>query len=134
MPQELSNSSAALYRCVTNMLRPVRYLAPSYFKDLFFQIRYMDVKTDVKVHKTHVRQVLQLMRKYKFYANLKKSIFAASKLPLLGCIVGKHGKRPDHENIRAITNWPVSVDVKGLGKFLGLSAYLHEYSRDYAEI
>ena len=35
---------------------------------------------------------------------------------------------------QAITDWPVPVDVKGLRKFLGLAAYLHKYSRNYAEM
>ena len=58
------------------------------------------------------------MREHKLYANLKKCIFALSEIPLLGCIVGKHGVRPDPEKIKAITDWPVPVDVKGLRKFL----------------
>ena len=74
------------------------------------------------------------MRKHKLYANLKKGIFAASEIPLLGCIVGKHGVRPDPEKIEAITDWPVPVDVKKLRKLLGLAAYLHKYSRNYAEM
>ena len=57
-----------------------------------------------------------------------------AKIPLLGCIVGKHGVRPDPEKIKAITDWPVPVDVKGLRKFLVLSAYLHKYLRNYAEM
>ena len=57
-----------------------------------------------------------------------------AKIPLLGCIVGKHGVRPDPENIKAITDCPVSVDVKGLRTFLDLAAYVHKYSRNYAEM
>ena len=60
------------------------------------------------------------MREHKLYANLK---FAASEKPLLGCIVVKHGVRPDPEKIKAITDWPVPTDVKGLRKFLGLAAW-----------
>ena len=48
--------------------------------------------------------------------------------------MGKNGVRPDPEKIRAIKDWPVPVDVKGLRKFLGLAAYLHKYSRNYAEL
>ncbi|CAI5703340.1 unnamed protein product [Peronospora effusa] len=99
----------------------------------FVHSRAMDGKTDVEVHRLHVRKVLKLMREHKLYANLKKCIFAASEIPLLGCIVGKNGVRPDPEKIKAITDWPVPVDVKGLRKFLGLAAYLHKYSRNYAE-
>ena len=114
--------------------RPVREFAPSYFDDVFVHSRAMNGKTDVEVHRTHVRQVLTLMRKHKLYANRKKCIFAASEIPLLGCIVGKNGVRPDPEMIKAITDWPIPVDVKGLKNFLGLATYLHKYSRNYAEM
>ena len=52
------------------------------------------------------------MLKHRLYANLKKCIFATSETSLLGCIVSKHGVRPDPEKIKAITDWPVLVDVK----------------------
>ena len=74
------------------------------------------------------------MRNHKLYANLKNCIFDASEIPLVGCIVSKHGVRPDPEKIRAITDWDVPVDVKGLIKFLGLAAYLHKYSHNFAEM
>ena len=48
--------------------------------------------------------------------------------------MGKHGVRPDPEKIEVITDWPVPTDVKGLRTFLGLAAYLHKYSRNYAEM
>ena len=74
------------------------------------------------------------MRKHKLCANLKKCIFATSEIPLLGCIVGKHGVLPDPEKIKAITDWRVPVDLKILRNFLGLAAYLHKHSRNYAEM
>ena len=46
----------------------------------------------------------------------------------------KHGVRPDLEKIKAITDWPVPTDIKGLQKFLSLAAYLHKYSHNYAEM
>uniref|UniRef100_A0AAV1UIC3 Reverse transcriptase/retrotransposon-derived protein RNase H-like domain-containing protein n=1 Tax=Peronospora matthiolae TaxID=2874970 RepID=A0AAV1UIC3_9STRA len=74
------------------------------------------------------------MRERKLFANIKKCTLAANEIPLLGCIVGKNGVLPDPEKIKAIIDWPVPVDVKGLRKFLGLAAYLHKYSRIYAEM
>ena len=119
IPQRISYAPATFNRCVTNLLRPVQDYALSYFDDVFVHRRAMGRKTDVEVHRTHFRQVLTLMRKHKLYANLKKCIFAAREIPILGCIVGKHGVRSDPEKIRSITDWPVSVDVKGLRKSLG---------------
>lgn len=42
------------------------------------------------------------MREHKLYANLKKCIFAASEIPVLGCFVGKDGVRRI-QKIRAIS-------------------------------
>ena len=58
MPQGLSKAPATFNRCVTNLLRPVRDLAPSYFDEVFVHSRAMDGKTDAEVHRTHVRQDL----------------------------------------------------------------------------
>ena len=55
-------------------------------------------------------------------------IFDTSEIPLLGCIVGKHGVWPDPKKIKAITDWPVPTKIKGLRKFLGLAVYLHNYA------
>ena len=55
MPQGLSNAPATLNRCATNLLRPVRDFAPSYFDDVFVRSPDMGGKTEVEVHRTHVR-------------------------------------------------------------------------------
>uniref|UniRef100_A0AAV1TMP7 Reverse transcriptase domain-containing protein n=1 Tax=Peronospora matthiolae TaxID=2874970 RepID=A0AAV1TMP7_9STRA len=125
MPQGLSKAPATFNRCVTNLLRSMRNFTPSYFDDVFVHSRAVDEKTDVEVPRIPVRKVLTPMREQKLFANLKKCIFAANKMLLLGCIVSKNGVRPDPEKIQAICDWPVPVDVKGLRKSLGLAAYLH---------
>jgi hypothetical protein len=102
MTEGLSNAPATFNGCVSHLLRPVRSFAPGYFDDVFIHSRAMNGKSDVEVHRLHVRQVLTLMRKHKLYANLKKCIFAASEIPVLGYIVGKNGVRPDPEKIGAI--------------------------------
>ena len=134
MPQRLSNALTTFDRCVINRLRSFHDSALSRFDNVFIHIREMDGKTDVGVHRTNVRQVLLLMRKPKLYANYKKCIFAASEIPLLRFIVGKIVVRPDPENITAITDYLVPVNVKGLRKFLELAAYLHKYSHNHAEM
>ncbi|KAG2793558.1 hypothetical protein PC112_g23392 [Phytophthora cactorum] len=70
MPQRLKNVLATFNRCVTHLLRSVRDFAPSYFNDVFVHSRAVNGKTDVGVHKEHLRKLLGLMRKHKLYANL----------------------------------------------------------------
>ena len=132
MPQGLKNAPATFNRMVSHILRPFRHFAPSYFDDVFIHSKAQDGKTDLNVHREHLRAVLGAMRKYKLYANLKKCVFAATEIPVLGCIVGKNGVRPDPEKVKAISEWPAPQNVKQLRQFLGLANYMHKYSRNYA--
>ncbi|KAG6610909.1 reverse transcriptase [Phytophthora cinnamomi] len=132
MPQGLKNAPATFNRCVTHLLRSVRVFAPSYFDDLFIHSRAVDGKTDVEMHRVHLRKLLELMRKHKLYANLKKCIFGESEIPVLGCLVGKNGVRPDPEKVRVINEWSTPSSVKELRQFLGLATYLCKYVEDYA--
>ncbi|KAG3133227.1 hypothetical protein PI126_g19267 [Phytophthora idaei] len=132
MPQGLENAPATFNRCVTHQLSSVRDFAPSYFDDVFVHSRAVNGKTDVEVHKEHLRKLLGLMRKHKLYANLKKCIFGASEIPILGCLVGKNGVRPDPEKVRVISEWPTLSNVKELRQFLGLATYLCKYVENYA--
>ncbi|KAG2812184.1 hypothetical protein PC113_g23588 [Phytophthora cactorum] len=113
MPQGLKNASATFNRCVTHLLRSVCDFAPSYFDD-------------------RLRKLLGLMCKHKLYANLKKCIFGASETPILGCLVGKNGVRPDPEKVRVINEWPTLSNVKELRQFLGLATYVCKYVENYA--
>ncbi|KAG3231281.1 hypothetical protein PI124_g23624 [Phytophthora idaei] len=132
MPQGLKNAPATFNRCVTHLLRSVRDFAPSYFDDVFVHSRAVNGKTDVEVHKEHLRKLLGPMRKHKLYANLKKCIFGASEIPILGCLVGKNGVRPDPEKVRVISEWPTLSNVTELRQFLGLATYLCKYVENYA--
>ncbi|KAG4038436.1 hypothetical protein PC123_g25999 [Phytophthora cactorum] len=85
----LKNAPATFNRCVTHLLRSVRDFAPSYFDAVFVHSPAVDGKTNVEVHKEHLRKLLGLMRKHKLYANLKKCILGASEIPILGCLVGR---------------------------------------------
>ncbi|KAG3092294.1 hypothetical protein PI125_g17183 [Phytophthora idaei] len=114
MPQGLKNAPATFNRCVTHLLRSVRDFAPSYFDDVFAHSRAVNGKTDVEVHKEHLRK----MRKHNLYANLKKCIFGASEIPILGCLVGKNSARPDPEKVRVTSECPTLSNVKEPRQFL----------------
>ncbi|KAG3164008.1 hypothetical protein PC128_g20243 [Phytophthora cactorum] len=93
--------------------------------------RAVNGKTDFEVRKEHLRKLQGLKRKHKLYANLKKCIFGASEIPILGCLVGKNGARLDPENVRVISECPTLSNVKELRHFLGLATYLCKYVKNY---
>ncbi|KAG6609448.1 polyprotein [Phytophthora cinnamomi] len=102
MPQGLKNTPATFNRMVSHVLRPLRDFAPSYFDDIFVHSRAEDGLSAVEVHIWHLRQVFQEMRENKLYANLKKCVFCAPEIPVLGCYVSKKGVRADPEKVSSI--------------------------------
>ncbi|KAF1313467.1 reverse transcriptase, partial [Globisporangium splendens] len=134
MPQGLKNAPATFNRMVTNVLRPLREFAPSYFDDIFVHSKALGKKKDVDVHLEHLRQFFQVMRENKLYANLKKCVFFVPEIPVLGCFVGKNGVRADPEKAKAVDDWPTLQNVKQLRQWLGLANYLHKYTRNYAAL
>ncbi|KAE9357767.1 hypothetical protein PF008_g2995 [Phytophthora fragariae] len=109
MPQGLKNAPATFNRIVSHVLRPLRDFAPSYFDDIFVHSRAEGDLSAVEVHVRHLRQVFQVMRENKLYANLKKCVFCAPEIPVLGCYVSKNGVRADLEKISSICSWPAPL-------------------------
>ena len=104
MPQGLSNAPATFNRCVSQLFRSCRNFAPCYFDDIFIHSKSEANLSEVQVHTGHLREVLSVMRKYKLYANIKKCIFGAPEIRVLGCFVGRNGVRADPEKIKAIVD------------------------------
>ncbi|KAE9331013.1 hypothetical protein PF008_g15608 [Phytophthora fragariae] len=102
MSQGLKNAPATFNRMVSNLLWPYRDFAPSYFDDIFIHNRAAVGMTDVEMHLQHLGQVFEVMRENKLYANLKKCIFCAPEIPVLGSYVSTEGVRIDPEMIEAI--------------------------------
>ncbi|GMF58014.1 unnamed protein product [Phytophthora fragariaefolia] len=104
----------------------------NYFNNVFIHSRAVNGKSDVEMHKEHLRKLFALMRKHKRYANVKKCISGASEIPVLGCLVGKNGVRPDPGKVRVINEWSTPSNVEELRQFLGLATHLCKYVRNYA--
>ncbi|GMF16143.1 unnamed protein product [Phytophthora fragariaefolia] len=70
----------------------------------------------------------------KLYANLKKCVFCAPEIPVLGRYVSRDGVRADPEKISSICSWPTPKNQTELRQWLGLANYLHKYTKDYASL
>ncbi|CAI5705846.1 unnamed protein product [Peronospora effusa] len=132
MPQGLKNAPATFNCMVSQVLRPLRNFSPSYFDDIFVHSRAEGNLNDVQVHLQHLKQVFQVMRDNKLYANLKKCVFCGPEIPVLGCYVSKSGVRADPEKVSSICSWPTPKNPTELRQWLGLANYLHKYTKDYA--
>ncbi|POM65274.1 Reverse transcriptase [Phytophthora palmivora] len=93
MPQGLSNAAATFNRLVTQLFRPLRTFAQTYFDDIFVHRRAEGGQTAMDVHLKHLRRVFEVMRANKRYANIDKCVFAAEEIKDLGCFVSTTQER-----------------------------------------
>jgi hypothetical protein len=85
-------------------------------------------------HQAHVRLVLEVLKREKFFVCKAKSSFAQSEIKYLGHIVDKQGIRPDPKKVEAVQTWPVPKNVHDVRSFLGLVNYFRKFIEYYSEI
>ncbi|POM60238.1 LOW QUALITY PROTEIN: reverse transcriptase [Phytophthora palmivora] len=73
-----------------------------YFDDVFIHGRAEDGQTAMEVHLKHLRQVFEIMRANKLYANIDKCVFVAEEIQILDCFVSRVGVRADPGKVRFI--------------------------------
>ena len=128
-----SNAPATFNRLVTQLFRPHRVYAQTYFDDIFVHSRAEQGRSDVDNHIDHLRAVLECMHPNKLFDNGSKGIFGADEIPFLGCFIGKRGLRSDPAKVKAILDWPFPKN-QTLRKWLGIANYLHKYSENYTNM
>ncbi|POM78771.1 RNA-directed DNA polymerase [Phytophthora palmivora] len=114
MPQGLSNAPATFNRLVTQLFRPLRTFAQTYFDDTFVHSRAEGDQTTMEVHLKHLRRVIEVMRANKLYTSIDKCVFAAEKIDVLGGFVSRVGIRADPGKDKPIAAWPAPISQKDL--------------------
>jgi hypothetical protein len=95
----LTNAPAAFQTVMNSILYP-------YIKT-FFVVYIDDILTFSKTeaeHQAHVRLVLEVLKREKFYVCNAKSSFAQTEIKYLGHIVNKQGIRPDPKKVEAASS------------------------------
>ena len=80
--------------------------------------------TNAGDHFSHLRDVLMVLRKEKFYAATKKCSFMTDTVLFLGYMVSKDGLAVDGAKVEAIQNWPQPRSITDVRSFHGLASFL----------
>ena len=84
-----------------------------------FVVVYLDdiliyTKDPRQLHVEAVRWVLDQLRKYSFFANLKKYWFYQDEIRFLGCVVLSQEISMEAERMKVIKDWPESKSVRNI--------------------
>ncbi len=95
---------------LTDMGAVCQKLVHEMLADLDGVVTYIDdiliFAETVEKHDSILRHVLQHLQAHDFHLQLCKCVFCKTEVPFLGCLLSKHGVRPDMEHAKAINDAP----------------------------
>ena len=85
-------------------------------------------------HWQHIKQVLERLRQFQLYANLKKCRFCTQSVEFLGFVVTTNGVAMDQERVATIQGWPTPQSYRDVQVFLGFANFYRRFIRGYSTI
>jgi hypothetical protein len=112
----LTNAPATFQTALNSIFHPyLRKFVVVYLDDILIYSRTEEE------HKAHVRLVLDVLKREKFYVCKSESTFAAEEIKFLGHIVNLEGILPDPKKVEVVQNWHVPKNVHEVRSFQGLA-------------
>jgi hypothetical protein len=129
MPFGLTNALSTFMRLTNHLLLAfIGIFVVVYFDDILIYSKNLDD------HVVHVKSVLDVLRKEKLFANLKKCTFYTDKLVFLGFVVSAQGIQVDEEKVRAIRDWLSPTSVGNVHSFHGLASFYRRFVKDFSSL
>ncbi|XP_013589557.1 PREDICTED: uncharacterized protein LOC106297989 [Brassica oleracea var. oleracea] len=129
MPFGLSNSPSTFMRVMNQALRPFigKYVVV-YFDDILI------FSNDLTSHLSHLKSVLEVLRREKLFAARHKCIFGVRHVLFLGYIVSDKGLQVDPSKVEAIKSWPTPRSISDIRSFHGLASFYRRFVHHFSNI
>jgi len=129
IPFGLTNAPNTFMRLMNHVLRDCigKYVVV-YFDYILVYSQSVDS------HLSHLRKVLEVLRKNSLFANIDKCTFCVDSEVFLGFIVNKNEVHVDPEKIKAIQEWPIPQNVGDVRSFHGLSSFFKRFLPNFSSL
>ena len=127
MPFGLTNAPAAFMDLMNLVFRP--------YVDRFVVVFIDDIlvySKDREDHDTHLRVVLETLRKEQLNAKMSKCEFWLREVSFLGHIVSEEGIRVDPSKIEVILEWKPPRNVTEVRSFLSYACYYRRFVKGFS--
>jgi hypothetical protein len=129
MPFGLTNAPRTFMCLMNHVLRAfIGRLVVVYFDDILIYSKNLEERV------MHLKSVLEILRKERLFANLKKCTFCTDKLVFLGFVVSKRGIEVDKEKVKSIQEWPTPTTITQVRSFHGLASFYRRFVCDFSSL
>ncbi|GKE67253.1 putative reverse transcriptase domain-containing protein, partial [Tanacetum coccineum] len=96
--------------------------------------RELNKLTIKQEHETHLKLILELLKKEQLYAKFSKCEFWIPKVQFLGHVIDSHGIHVDPAKIESIKDWASPNTATDIRQFLGLTGYYRRFIEGFSKI
>ena len=127
IPSGLTNAPSTFMRLMIQVLHAfIGKFVVVYFDDILIYIKNLDD------HLINLKYVLDVLRKERLFANLKKCTFCIDKLVFVGFVVSAQGVQVDENKVCAIQEWPSPTSVSKIRSFHGRASFYLRFVKDFS--
>ena len=129
MPFGLTNAPATFQTFINDVLRP--------FLDRFVTAYLDDIlifSDNLKEHKEHVRQVLEVLQANGLHLKPEKCKFHQQEVRYLGLIISSGGVRMDPAKVEAVKEWCTPQNVRDVRSFIGFANFYRRFIKNFSGI
>jgi hypothetical protein len=127
MPFGLSNAPSTFMRVMSQIFSP--FIGKSvvvYFDDILIY------SSDPETHIQHIREVLLVLQREKFYVAPVKCSFMTDSILFLGYVVPKDGLAVDESKVAAVHDWPLPTTLHEVCSFHGLVSFYRRFIKNFS--